>query len=136
MSTNLKRSRKLGRIGRGYRDIAEARELYNAYLDSCIEVGTEPGPEVLEDGLKLRAKLIIYQDIIDRIKDNLPKQEKDFIRWYYFEGYSFGEACRKIGATNAQGERIRREALQHFDEVETKHEAELAALLQGRIIKA
>ena len=134
MSTNLKRSRQLARIGRRYRDNCEAGKLYNDYLDSCIEVGTEPSPEILEDGLKLRAAAIVFQDTIDRIKDNLPKQEKDFIRWYYFEGYSFGEACRKIGATNAQGERIRREALQHFDEVESKHEAELSALLQGRII--
>ena len=135
MSSKHKRSRQLARLGRRYRDNCEATKLYNDYLDSCIEVGQEQGEEVLAAGLKLRATSIVFRDLIDRIKDNLPKQETEFIRWYYFEGYTFGETCRKIGATNAQGEEIRREALQHFDEVESKHEAKLAALLQGRIVK-
>lgn len=131
--TNAARARQLFRYGEFYQAYKDERDIYNGYIDSCIELGEDPTEFLLENGADIKAAGILVQDIIDRIKGGLPKIEKDFIHFYYFEFFSFSETCKRLKVTQAQGAEIRRSALSHFDEIEGKHEEQLKEIFRGRI---
>ena len=133
MAKHLDRARQLGRMGEHYRDLNEAIDLYNGYIDECIELGTEGSKEIIDGyGQEIRARQIVIRDEIDRIKKGLPKEEAAFIKYYYYKAFSFSETCKALQVTQKRGAEIRRSALAHFDEIQTKEEEKLKRFFRGR----
>lgn len=133
MAKYLNRARQLGRMGAQYRDLKEAIGLYNEYIDECMELDTNGEEFMIEYGQQLDAMKLIINSDIDRIKEGMPKKEAAFIREYYYKGLSFPEACKALKVTQAQGAEIRRSALEHFDEIQGKHEEKMKTLFKRRV---